>query len=226
MADKTPERDPEQDNLFKEIDEELRQEKMTVLWKKYGNYVIGAAVLLVGSVAAFQGWQAWDTSRRGEDSAQFASALKAVTQQRSDEASQTFAKLAKDGSKGYATLSRLNQAGLQAQGGDKAGAAAAYLSIANDESVDIIFRDLALLLSTLHDLDKADPDELAQRVQKLSGASNPWRHSAKEIEALLAQRKGNRTQAGKLFQELADDVTAPAGIRARAVEMSAILGSS
>ncbi len=226
MADKTPERDPEQDNLFKEIDEELRQEKMTVLWKKYGNYVIGAAVLLVGSVAAFQGWQAWDTNRRSDDSTQFSAALKAVVQQRTEDASQAFARLAKDGSKGYATLSRLNQSGLQAQGGDTAGAAAAYLTIANDDSIDPIFRDLALLLSALHDLDKADPDELAQRVQKLSGANNPWRHSAKEIEALLAQRKGDRAQAGKLFQELADDVTAPAGIRARAAEMSAILGSS
>ena len=71
MADKTPERDPEQENLFKEIDEELRQEKMTVLWKKYGIFVMGAAVLVVGSVAAFQAWQTWDTNRRSAESAQF-----------------------------------------------------------------------------------------------------------------------------------------------------------
>ena len=60
MADKTPERDPEQENLFKEIDEELRQEKMALLWKRYGTFIIGAAVLVVSSVAAFQAWQAWD----------------------------------------------------------------------------------------------------------------------------------------------------------------------
>ena len=36
MADETPERDPEQENLFKEIDEELRQEKMTVLLEPKG----------------------------------------------------------------------------------------------------------------------------------------------------------------------------------------------
>ena len=34
MAD----RDPEQDNLFKEIDEDLRQQKYADLWKKYGKY--------------------------------------------------------------------------------------------------------------------------------------------------------------------------------------------
>ena len=226
MADKTPERDPEQENLFKEIDEELRQEKMAVLWKKYGTLIIGAAVLVVASVAAFQAWQAWDTNRRSAESTQFGAALDAAAQQRPTDALQTFAKLAKEGSTGYATLSRLNQAALQAEGGDRAGAVASYLSISNDNSVDTIFRDLALLLSTLHDLDTAAPDELAQRVARLTLTNNPWRHSAKELSALLLQRKGDRTQAGKLFQELADDVTAPAGIRARAAEMSAILENS
>ncbi|MDG2033264.1 MAG: tetratricopeptide repeat protein [Rhodospirillales bacterium] len=226
MADKTPERDPEQENLFKEIDEELRQEKMTVLWKKYGTFIIGAAVLVVCSVAAFQAWQAWDTNRRNAESAQFETALDAALQQRPADALETFAKLAKNGSTGYATLARLNQAGLQAEGGDRRGAVASYLSISIDDSVDTIFRDLALLLSTLHDLDTAAPDELAQRVARLALTDNPWRHSAKELSALLAQRKGDRSQAEKLFQELADDVTAPAGIRARAAEMRAILENS
>ena len=226
MADKTPERDPEQENLFKEIDEELRQEKMAVLWKKYGKFVIAAAVLVVGSVAAFQAWKAWDINRRSAESAKFEIALDSAMQKRSADALQTFAMLAKDGSTGYATLARLNQAALQAEEGDRAGAIASYLSISNDESVDVIFRDLALLLSALHDLDTASPDDLAQRLIRLTLTENPWRHFAKELSALLAQRKGDRSRAGKLFQELADDVTAPAGIRARAAEMNAILENS
>ena len=226
MADNTPERDSEQDNLFKEIDEELRQEKMTLLWKRYGNYIIGVAILLIGCVSAFQGWQAWDTNRRSKDSAQFAAGLMAANQQRSLEAIQTFSQLAKDGSKGYATLSRLNQAALQAKEGDKSGSLASYEAISKDGSVDPIFRDLALLLATFLELDKANPDDLIQRITHLTKASNPWRHSAKEIFALLNQRKGDKLKAGKIYQELADDVTAPPGIRSRAAEMNAILGSS
>ena len=37
----------EQENLFKEIDEDLRQERFAKLWKKYGPYIISAAVALV-----------------------------------------------------------------------------------------------------------------------------------------------------------------------------------
>ena len=197
---------------------------MTVLWTKYGKFVIGAAVLIVGSVAAFQGWEAWDINRRSAESVQFETALTSAMQKRPADAQQIFAKLAKGSSAGYASLARLNQAALLAEGGDRAGAVASYLSISNDDSVDTIYRDLALLLSILHDLNTAPPEELALRVARLTQTDNPWRHSAKELSALLAQRQGDRSQVGKLFQELADDVTAPAGIRARAAEMNAILG--
>jgi hypothetical protein len=36
---------------------------------------------------------------------------------------------------------------------------------------------------------------------------------------------GDTQRAGQLYRELADDATAPSGIRARAAEMSAVLGS-
>lgn len=220
MADK----DPEQDNLFKEIDEELRQENYATLWKKYGNYIIGLAVLLVGSVAAFQGWQSYDDNRRAGDSALYASALKAVAGDKTSEADAVLSKLEKEGTSGYATLARFNKAAIMAGKGDASGAAATYLGIANDPSIDQVFRELALVMSALQDLDRGDPAEITDRIKPLLTASNPWRHTAKEISALIAQRKGNVTDAKKLFRELADDVSAPDGVRARAAEMSAVLG--
>ena len=62
-------------------------------------------------------------------------------------------------------------------------------------------------------------------ISPLVAGNNPWRYNAKEFTALLAQRAGDTQRAGQLFRELADDATAPQGIRARAAEMSAVLGS-
>jgi hypothetical protein len=44
------------------------------------------------------------------------------------------------------------------------------------------------------------------------------------MKALLAQMAGDAARAKKLYAELADDVDAPPGIRARAAEMLAVLG--
>ncbi|MEE8534520.1 MAG: hypothetical protein V3S45_00650, partial [Kiloniellales bacterium] len=58
----------------------------------------------------------------------------------------------------------------------------------------------------------------------LTADANPWRHSAREISAVLAFRSGDREKAVELFTGLAKDASAPEGIRARAGEMLAAIG--
>jgi hypothetical protein len=216
--------DREEDSLFKEIDDELRQEQFAKLWQKYGNYVIGAAVLLIVGVAGYQAWHAYDLDRRAEQSALFATALRAVNEDKLTEASALLSKLTESGSSGYATLARLNLAAIKARSGKASEAAADYLAIAEDTKVDADLRNLALLQSVLHDAERGDPKTLSDRIAPLTGAASPWRHSAKELSALLAQRMGEKQRATQMFRELADDATAPAGVRARAAEMTAVLG--
>ncbi len=226
MADKNPDKDQdiEQDLIFKEVDEELRQDKHAKLWAKYGNTVLAACGVLVLSVAGFQGWKTYDINRKTEDSALFASAMRAVENGKADQAAGILAKLATEGTAGYAVLARFNQAALMVKKSNLSAAAAAYYVIANDTGIDREFRDLALVLSALHGVDNGDPNILTQRLADLLGSASPWRFSAKEITALLASRMGDKAKAGKLFKELADDASAPSGIRARAAEMTAIFG--
>ena len=219
------ERDLEQDNLFKEIDEDLRQEHYAKLWKKYGSIVIAVAVLLVAAVAGHQAWNAYSVNQRSESSVHLTSALRAAAEGKISEADILLAKLADEGSGGYALLARFNQAALLARSENGSGAAAdSYLKISLDTEVDPLFRGLATVLSVLHDLDTGDAGQLIARLTPFLETSSPWRHSAKELTALLARKSGDVKRARDLFRELTDDGSAPAGIRARAAEMSALLG--
>ncbi len=58
MAEKPPVK-TEDDFLFEEIDDELRQDRAHKLWRAYGQYVIGAVLALVIGVAGYQGWHPW-----------------------------------------------------------------------------------------------------------------------------------------------------------------------
>jgi hypothetical protein len=44
-------------DLFQEIDDELRQDKASKLWRIYGKYVITAAVIVIVLVAAYRFWE-------------------------------------------------------------------------------------------------------------------------------------------------------------------------
>ena len=60
--------------IFQEVDEEVRKEKATEWWKRYGVYLLSLAVAIVLGFAGFKAWQAYDLSQRGERSDAFASA--------------------------------------------------------------------------------------------------------------------------------------------------------
>lgn len=210
-------------DIFREIEEDLHRDRYKKLWQKYGNVVIAAAV---GLVVATGAWEVWKTQKlhRAEALGQrYAEALKLAQAGHETEAAAAFAKLAEEAGAGYSALARLQEAALLAKAGNAEGAIAIYDKLAADGSVDQAYRDLATLLAVLHGIDRGDPAALARRLEPLTPAASPWRHSALELSAILAERMGDKARAEQLYAQLADDGTAPADIRARAAEMLAAL---
>lgn len=216
--------DHQDSSLLREIDEDLRHEKYAALWKRYGNFIIAAVFLLVVSVAGYKGWQSYDLSRRTADGEAFAAITKLADSNQTEAAFESLSRLAEDGGSGYALLARFKEASLLAEQGNTAAAVAVFKAVAGDTGIDVIYRDLAVILSALHELDSADAAELTARLAPLAADDNPWRHSAKEIMSVLALRLGDKARARELLAALASDPTAPQGVRGRAAEMLATVG--
>ncbi|MGF1609811.1 MAG: tetratricopeptide repeat protein [Kiloniellales bacterium] len=205
-------------DIFREIEEDLRQEKLKKLWKQYGAYVVGLIVLIVAGVGGYQAWKAWDLERRFEQSNRYAAALQQLRTGNQAGAEATLTELAGSGS-GYAVLARFEQAGLKAESGDLSGAIALWDQLARDGTAGPAFQGLATLLSVTHQIDSGDPGELEVRLRPLTAQGNPFRPSALELTAALALRAGDSARARELYTELADDRIAPAGLRTRAAQM-------
>ena len=211
-------------DIFREIEEDLRRDRAERLWKKYGSYVVGGALGFVLTVAAYIGWQKYAEGQRLADGERFAAALQQVRPGAEAGAADALSLVAQESGAGYAVLARLREAALRAEAGEAAGAIAVYDALAADDGVDPLFRELALLLSVMRQMDGGDAATLIDRLAPLTAADNPWRHSALEISGVLAFRSGDRGRAREVFTRLSDDATTPQGLRARATEMLAILG--
>ena len=114
---------------------------------------------------------------------------------------------------------------MLAKSGDAKAAVAAYDRLAGESGIDPEFRDLAELLSVMHGLPDGDPKAAVERLQKLTQSGNPWRASALDLTAAAKLKSGDRSGALQIYQQLADDLSAPQGLRARAAEMAAALKS-
>ncbi len=205
-------------DIFREIDEELRQEKAERLWRRYGKYVVVGAVAAVVAVAAYSGWQQYRESRQLEAGAKFAAAKALISEGKRDDARALFDALARESDTVYGTLARFHHAGLRIEAGDKAGGAAAFRTLAADEGLDAPLRELATILAALADADSAGGDTTAM-LAPLVEADSPWRFAALEILGLKARREGRLEDAKSHFQRIVDDPDAPADARRRAAQL-------
>ena len=216
--------EPIQDGIFREIDEELRQEQFTKLWKRYGRIFIVGAIIIVGSVAGYKAWESYDLSSRGEQGERFAAVLRLAGDNNPEAALDALKIFNADAGGGYKMLSAFQAAALMAKAGDSEGAGAAYDQLAADGSLNAVYRDMALLLGAVQRINGGgDTAALSNSLAPLTADENPWRHSARELLAVIADQSGDRAKARTLFQALSDDATAPAGMRQRAGEMVSAL---
>ena len=211
------------DELFREVDEEVRQDRYQKIWKRYGTLVIIALVAIIGATAAFVLWRDAQESAREADSARFLSAV-AQEQVQRDMAVLELRDIAREGTTGYRFLASLREASLLADSGNTSEAIAVFDAIAADEDLSTTYRDMARLLAVSRGMEMFSPEEIEQRLSPLNTASHAFRVTAREFLALAAMRAGNKAQASELLQSIVDDAQSPPASRDRARELLATLG--
>jgi len=215
-------------DIFREVDEDLRRDKLVDIWKRFGPALVTGAVLIVVATTGYVLWERYETARATERTEVLIRALEkaqpAAEGQEPDRAAalQALAEAAASLDGDHATLARLHEAGLLVGSGRQTDAVAVYDQIAGSAGTDPLLRDLAALLAAVHSFDTSDPAQLQLRLQPLTAPGNAWRWSALELSGLAAAKAGNTAEAARIFTQLSEDSAAPAGIRARATELAAL----
>lgn len=212
-------------DIFDEVREDLRAERARQLGMRYGGILAAVALLALIAVGGWQGWR-WYQTRESEASANaFLLVHREAEQPGADlkAAAARFQDIANQAPEGYRTLARLRAAALRSETGDLPGALADWDAVANDRAADALYRDLASLNWVLHGLDTQDPAMLAARITPLTVEGNPWRASARELQALVAIRQGRNDEARRILEALSADAVAPQALRDRAARVAAQL---
>jgi len=204
-------------DIFNEVDEEVRRERLQKLWERWGNYIIALAVLIVLAIGGWRAWQWYELKRSAESGAAFDAAITLAESGKHQEAETALNKIVVDSPSGYRTLSRFREAAELAQR-DREGAIKAYDALAADRGLGQTLQDLAGVRAGLLLVDTAQLGEMQRRLEPLTAADRPFRHTARELIALAAWRSGEVTTARRWFDMIMTDAETPTGTRSR-VEM-------
>jgi hypothetical protein len=196
-------------NLILEIDEELRARQLKALWAKYGQTLIGTAILIVFGVAAGVFWHNAKVSTLTAQTGDLLAALQV-------EDRKVMADAVENSDAPLKTVA-LFYAAQSDEAAKNIAAAEMNYKKASETARDPIWRDLAVLhVVRLGLVQNKDAKPLIERVDPLTREGAPFRSSALEMKALLLQKIGKKDEANAILESLATDGTAPNTLRQRA----------
>lgn len=199
---------------FHEVDEAVRKDELKDWWNRWGTWVVAAAVIVVVGVTALVGWRQYDASRRGEASAAYSAALAQIGQDKAA-ALKAFEDQAKNAPEPYRSLAALVAAQLREP---LDAQVTALLAVAPTLS-SAELADLANVIAAYKSIDSPKAEEMVAKLEPLAGPDRPFRLSVRELQAMLAVRKGDLKRARELWSEIAKDPQAPQAAAQRASAM-------
>ena len=109
--------------FFREVDEDVRRDRIIGIWTKYRYLLIGLAVLVVAGTGGWRSYEYYRDQAAEAANTKFEAAAQLSRDGKSTEAAAAFDALSKTAPKGYASLARLRAAGRacgeRSAGGDQ-----------------------------------------------------------------------------------------------------------
>jgi len=214
------------DVFIREVNEEMRQERMRRLLARYG---VAAGVLALVIVAAVGGYVLWERYQSGiaaENGDRLIRASTLLDGGQNEEAATILQGLVADGSGVYPDLARLRLADLRQRTGDAAAALTEFDAVAADTDAPQNLRDMAAVRAAYILVDTGSLADVRARVERLTGDGEPLRYVAREAVALAAWKAGDVDTARPLFAGLQDDLGTPAGLKRRASLMNEVIAAA
>ncbi|GLK69627.1 tetratricopeptide repeat protein [Hansschlegelia plantiphila] len=207
-------------DIYHEIQEDIRRDRMKALWARYGVFLVALAALVVLGVGGWRGYSYYEAKQAAAAGDRYQAAAKLAEDGRSDEARAAFAAIAVNSPYGYRALARLREADEVAKT-DQPTALRLYQEVA-DGSGDSMLRDAARVRAAYLAVDVGAPEDVRRLAEPLA-AGGPWSALAREALGLSAYKAEDTTEARRQFEAIVADADAPGATRQRADLLLAVL---
>lgn len=211
------------DSFIQEVDESLQQDRMLNLAKRWGPWLIGAFVLLLAGVLAWQAWQAFSTDQGRSHAGEYAAAQALAREGNFEEAKIAFSRLSDEGPSSYRVMAQMELGAVLEAQGDLQAALAAFDEAA-EAANDPVMRETAQLRAAYIVAETQDFAALQTRLNPLIESESRLSFLARELLALEAWEAGDNDLARDQLENLTLAFDAPEAVRQRAQVALSVIG--
>ncbi|MEM8750002.1 MAG: tetratricopeptide repeat protein [Pseudomonadota bacterium] len=213
------------DSFIREVEEELRSERLRSFWSQFGNYIIAAAVIIILAVAGTRYYQYTQAQEAAANGDAFMDAVRLAENEKRDEALAALSDIQENGPPAYQAMASLRAAAELAQKDDSAGALALYDQVIASANVDENLKAVARLRAGMLLVDTGTVKDVEDRVNALAAPGAPYRASAREALGLAYYKAGDLEKAFQQFDAILSDTESPSNVRERSTILLSLIAS-
>ena len=171
-------------DIFDEVSEELKQDQLIQIWKRYSKLIITFILLIIISLVSYQAYITWNKKKIEAISEQYFQALKELGDKNYSKSHSLFLKNSQNDKSGYGILSIFGLAESNYQNGKIDEMILNYQTIYDNENIDIYYRNLSRILSVLKD-NKSSFTEQKLLLEPILNSPSKLQIIAAELEIML-----------------------------------------
>lgn len=212
------------ETFFKEVEENLRRDRLQDFFKSYGKWLAVAVVLFLAGTGGWIYWEQHSNKKAAEQSEKLHAIFGDIAAGKAETVQQRLQELEQSNNDLVRASANLTQAAIALDKNDRSAAIAKYRAVADDKSLPEVYRDVATVRLTALEFDTLQPAQVVARLEPLAKPGNPWFGSAGEMTAMALLKQGKKDEAARLFASIAADRQVPDSIRSRSVQIAGTLG--
>lgn len=212
------------ETFVREVDENLRRDRVRDFFKDNTALLIGAVVLFLAASGGIIWYQQYRHNRTEAEVEQLAQVYRDIATGSTSKAAGQLDNLSDSSSKAVRATALFTRAAFAIQQNDRKLAIATYKKVADDGSLPDAYRNAALIRQTALEFDELQSQQVIARLEPLAKPGNAWFGSAAEMTALALIKQGKRKEAGQLFATIAKDKDVPQSLRDRSIQIAGSLG--
>ena len=185
------------EEIISEIEEDLQKERFKKYWKNYGKYI---SLLIVFIIFAVGGWQIYEflEKRRNIEASNVFLNILDVSKEDTEKAIEQIDNL-ENMPNGYELLIKFQKANLFIKNNQVTEAILLFNQIYQDKSIDQNYRDIAFLLSIMHQYKQ---ENSIAKLDNIISTNEHFAMLAKELKAYILYDDGKIKGAQNILEEI------------------------
>ena len=200
-------------DILRQVDEDIRKERISTLWKKYGLYLILLVVLIITSVLGLQINKSINIANNEKIVESY---LSATTNKNYSEAKSKIEKLISLDNKYISSLSELKISNLLIEEGNETEGVLILERIIQNNSYDQLIKDSATYFLLMLKIDELTEDQIKIYLTDEKIENSNFKYLFKELLGIKSLLLNDKTNAIQRFSHIVESLEVPLDIKIRA----------